>query len=46
MTKQTYEAPAVTVLGTFEEMTQATAKGKFFDQTIVSGAPANPNILS
>jgi hypothetical protein len=46
MIKQTYEAPAVTVLGTFEEMTKATNQGNFFDQTIVAGAPANPNILS
>ncbi len=39
MAKQTYEAPTVTVLGSFEEMTKQTTQGSNLDQTLPSGTP-------
>ncbi len=39
MAKQTYEAPTVTVLGSFEEMTKQATNGTRIDQTFPSGTP-------
>lgn len=39
MMKQTYEAPTVAVLGSFEEMTKATRTGQQLDQTLPTGTP-------
>jgi hypothetical protein len=41
MTKQTYEAPAVAVLGSFEEITRGTNVGNFLDQAIPAGTPVS-----
>jgi hypothetical protein len=41
MIKQTYEAPAVAVLGSFEEITKQTTNGQFLDQTLPAGSPAS-----
>lgn len=37
--KQTYEAPTVAVLGSFEDMTKATRDGTQLDQALPSGTP-------
>ncbi len=39
ITKKPYEAPQLVVLGSFEEMTQATKSGANADQTIPAGTP-------
>lgn len=37
--KPQYEAPAVTVIGSFEDVTQATSGGSRTDQTFPAGTP-------
>lgn len=46
--KLQYETPSITVIGTFEEVTQATTSGAFTDVTIPAGTPVTqiPGIIS
>jgi hypothetical protein len=46
MTKPTYEAPTVAVLGSFEEMTKATTQGQNLDQTLPVGTPLSTVLQS
>jgi hypothetical protein len=46
MTKKIYEAPAMTVLGSFEEMTKATTSGANLDQTLPVGTPVSVVLTS
>jgi len=41
MTKLTYQAPAIAVLGSFEEITRGTTSGNYLDQSIPAGTPVN-----
>lgn len=37
--RRRYEAPALTVIGTFEQVTHATTSGTRLDQTFPTGTP-------
>lgn len=37
--KRRYEAPTLTVIGTFEDVTQATTSGTHLDATLPVGTP-------